>query len=438
MTKLKTVYKRKRQDGTGYVYLDPGKTIYKMAYRVKTKTGSRQVRRSTGMTTEADALKVLNDRTAKVTLNLHPDVTNGDVKIDEFYKLIERDYKKKLYRSLDDLETRWELHIQPFFGGMRATDITSQMLDQYEDQRLGEDAAPATISREFAALKRMYKLGCRLYSNIRPPIFPESSAPRKRTGFLEDDVYFEMVHSEPLWFRAIVCCGRSIGWRHDELLALRVRNLHFPTKRIRLEPGRAKNKEERYGIITAEMRELLKLCVEGKGPNDYVFTDGDPKKPAYMRETLYRAAIRAGMGNMYCLACKKELKVDPDWHEQLDPLDTSKQGPTCSRCDRVCYLKQQTFHGFRFHDLRRTAVRVLVSWLGLDRKVAAEIIGWKTPAMVDYYLKLDDRDLDRAERLLSAHQARVAAEYRESLAGEHSVNTPNDFADLAANGSKVQ
>ena len=59
-----------------------------------------------------------------------------------------RDYKINGLKSLDDAETRWRLHLAPFFSGMRAAQLTSSHLAKYVDQRQAENAADATIDRE--------------------------------------------------------------------------------------------------------------------------------------------------------------------------------------------------------------------------------------------------------------------------------------------------
>jgi len=66
-----------------------------------------------------------------------------------------RDYRINGRKSIDDVEARWKYHLKPFFGGMRALDVTSEQLARYVDKRQQEQAANATINRELAALKRI-------------------------------------------------------------------------------------------------------------------------------------------------------------------------------------------------------------------------------------------------------------------------------------------
>ena len=80
-------------------------------------------------------------------------------KVDELADMFVRDYRINGKKSIDDAEARWTRHLKPFFGGMRAVDVTSEQLGRYVDKRQQEQAANATINRELAALKRMFRLG---------------------------------------------------------------------------------------------------------------------------------------------------------------------------------------------------------------------------------------------------------------------------------------
>jgi site-specific recombinase XerD len=68
-----------------------------------------------------------------------------------------RDYRINGKKSLEDADARWKRHLKPFFGSMRAVDVTSEQLARYVDKRQREMAANATINRELAALKRMFR-----------------------------------------------------------------------------------------------------------------------------------------------------------------------------------------------------------------------------------------------------------------------------------------
>jgi integrase len=67
-----------------------------------------------------------------------------------------------------------------------------------------------------------------------------------RTGFLESkqhDILAAETGKIGLWLRVMFETGCTYGWRHEELLALRVREVNLVAGTIRLEPATTKNTE---------------------------------------------------------------------------------------------------------------------------------------------------------------------------------------------------
>ena len=69
-----------------------------------------------------------------------------------------------------------------------------------------------------------------------------------------------------LWFRALVECGRTHGWRIGEFLDLRVKQVNLLNRTIRLEPGTTKNRERREVTMTKAVYELLAAYVMYQPP----------------------------------------------------------------------------------------------------------------------------------------------------------------------------
>ena len=87
----------------------------------------------------------------------------------------------------DDTEARWKMHLKPFFGAMRAVDLSSGLIAGYVDVRQQGGAANATINRELAALKRMFGSPNKpLHRKYNHPSFPRLTENNARTGFLAD------------------------------------------------------------------------------------------------------------------------------------------------------------------------------------------------------------------------------------------------------------
>ncbi len=219
-------------------------------------------------------------RIAEVTTGAVTGLTPKKTRISELAEDFIRDYKINGKTSLGDAETRWRLHLEPFFGRLKASQVTSVLLNMYVDKRQQEGAANGTINRELAALKRMFNLG---HQATPPkifyvPHFPKLTENSARQGFLEDTQYQKLLEScLEIWFQAIVKVGATYGWRVGELVQLRVNQINLAHRTIRLHPGTTKNKEGREVKMTDSVYNLLELCVEGKESDDYVFTRPDGK-----------------------------------------------------------------------------------------------------------------------------------------------------------------
>jgi integrase len=240
---------------------------------------------------------------------------------------------------------------------MRAIDVSSEIIARYVDSRQRQQAKNATINRELAALKRMFHLGLKATPAkvLRIPAFPHLTENNVRKGFLEDGQYRKIVAYCPeLWFRAIVECGRTYGWRISELKNMQVGQVELAQKIIRLEPGTTKNGEGREVIMTNSVFTLLKACVSGKTAGDFVFTRPNGKRVKDFRKIWVKACDAAGVP------------------------------------------------GLLFHDLRRTAARNLRR-AGVPETVIMKIGGWRTRSVFERYAIVSRTDI--ADAMLKLQQS---------------------------------
>jgi integrase len=342
------------------------------------------VKEATGLTDYQAARQQLNRRQHEVAQGTYVGPKLEQVRVDELGELVLRDYRINRRKSQDDLRARWDLHLEPFFGHLRAMDVSSTLIDAYVDGRLGQDAAPATINREMSALKRMFRLGYYATPPLvtRLPRFPHLKENNVRKGFVEDGPCQRIVSHRPeLWFRALVECGRTYGWRESELLNLRVNQVDVHKKFVRLDVGSTKNDEGREVKMTAIVAGLLGALVEGKAANDHVFTRPDGKPVLSFKKTWRNACIAAGVPDLL------------------------------------------------FHDLRRTAARDLRR-AGNSEEIIMKIGGWKTPSVFKRYAIVSPADMEQAIGKLERERERVAAE------NDHDLD--HDSAISSADGSKTK
>jgi integrase len=277
-------------------------------------------------------------------------------RIADLLVLAERDYARKGYTTWRDSLSRWNVHLKATFGHIVAGELTTEHLSAYITDRQRAEASNATVNRELGLLRKMLRLGQRTEPPrvLTIPHFEKlaESAPRK--GFLSDVVYDKLARecsSEGLWLRGMLALSGAFAWRKGEVLNLRVGQLDFSCRSIRLNPGTTKNRDGRVVKMTIEVFEILSVCAAGKGPDEFVFTRENKRRVRDFRRAWEKACTRAGCPDLL------------------------------------------------FHDLRRTGARNLRR-LGVSEGVIMKIAGWRTRSVFDRYNIVDESDLaDAAHRL---------------------------------------
>lgn len=238
----------------------------------------------------------------------------------------------------------WELHLRPFFGCLRAAHVTSDLLNQYVEERRrelknGKSPSNATINRELATLRAALNLGRKatpqkVFQALRFPMLKES---KPRNSFLRDEEYGLLAREcarEGLWLRALLAVAYNYGWRRGELQNLEVRQIDLAGRTIHLDPGTTKNDEGRTVVITQEVLELLRASMRRKGPDEKVFTRADGSEIGDFRKAWQKACVRAGLGSITCRRCGEEMNK--------------------SKCEK-CKTRSGRYTGLILHDFRRTA-----------------------------------------------------------------------------------
>ena len=143
-----------RPRGTGSVYLQKGSAVW----WVKCHRNGKPYRESTHTTNEKKAQDFLKQRLGEIVTGNFCGPKTERVRIDELADDFLRDYRINGKKSLEDAEARWKLHIKPFFGDVRAIDVSSGLIARYVDKRNEQKAKNATINRET----------CRVEAHVSP------------------------------------------------------------------------------------------------------------------------------------------------------------------------------------------------------------------------------------------------------------------------------
>lgn len=323
-------------------------------------------RRRESYSTEAKAEKALRQKIVlKETGKL--DAAESRATIDKIADLYLADREGAAPKSHSWLTQVWELHLKPFFGGFQAARITTEKLIEYRNERIEAGASPTTVNKELSTLRAVFHHGLNDYTPpkiSRVPKFPSKlQEPPPRQGFLTDEQYDALQeHAHYPWLRALLAMAFTYGFRRAELVGrvqrnqpgMRVKQIDLQNRTIHLFAGETKNNEGRVVKMTQEVYDCLRACVDGKKPDDAVFTWGDGRPVKDFRGSWDKMIKAAGVPIL-------------------------------------------------LHDFRRSAARNLIR-SGVSRDIAKKITGHKTDSMFSRYNIVVEDDLAEASTKLEARR----------------------------------
>jgi integrase len=357
--------------GFGTIYRQRKSRFFWMQYFV----AGQRFRESTRCDRQKDAQQVLKNKLLDIQQSAPSEGHNAPATIAGLYAIIEADYEMNGRKSLPHLRILWKNHLEPFFAAIATTKLSSDQIVEYACRRRADGAANASINRELAALKRMYKLAVKSGRLKLVPYIAMLKERNVRKGFVRDGEYRTLVWemANVPWLRAMFELAYTYGWRKSELTTMRVSQVNIAEGTIELNPGETKNDEARGAQMTSGVRELLIQCIDGKTADDLVFTRANGKPVGNFRRTWAKVCRAAGVP------------------------------------------------GLLFHDLRRSGVRNMRRD-GISEKVAMGISGHKTRSVFERYNIVDPSDLREAAVKLEQGVERRA---RGEAVAEPIVSSPS-------------
>lgn len=328
-------------------------------------TGKRLYRNVTIHGNKNDAQKGLNAELLKRDLGQ----TGATVKVTvgELLDMLLNDYKINGKRY-EWAEQKVRLYLRPAFGKLRASKLSTPMLQSYVAKRLDGGAAVATVNRDLSLLRRAFNLGYKATPRLvaEVPNFPLIRENNVRKGFFEHEEYRRVRDALPPDLKPVLAFAYYTGARRGEILALRWDQVDLIEGTVRLNPGETKNDEPRLIPLAPELLQMMKIQRANRDQNfpasPWVFSrNGEPI-------TYFEASWRT--------ACREA---------GLWAGDEKTGKPT-----RL------------FHDLRRTGVRNLIR-AGVPERIAMTISGHKTRSVFDRYNVVSESDLKQAASRLSAY-----------------------------------
>jgi integrase len=339
------------------------------SYRIRYTTSNGKRQNETYKTlTEAE--RALAERLASVAKGAPVSATAQTVLFAELCADVITDYQVNGFSSVDDIETRFRLHLVPVFGHRRASDISTKEIKQYILDRRKEGTADGCINREMEAMRHTFNLAIREGRIFQKPFVPMAGEDKVRTGFFTREEVSRLASHLPTPLAEMVWFGFLTGWRLEEIKSLEWRNVDLKTGQIRIDVGEDKNRAGRVIPMSAQVRSLLESLKTPHTINPYVF-----RGVGEFRKTWKTACYKAGL-----------------------PCDIAPIQIRSKVQNRVKVLKAHR----TFHDLRRSFAREM-SNRGIREGAIMKFAGWKTRSVFDRYNIVSEADLHDAVEKMDDH-----------------------------------
>jgi len=336
-----------RDRGNGSIY-QRGRVWWIAYYQ-----GTTQIRESSKSPHRRDAIALLKRRMGELGIGTFVSPEVRKLRFEDVADLVRQDYELNEKRSISRLLGSLK-HLARTFAGVKAQEITTDRLQRYAVRRKAEGAANSTVAKEFAALRRGFRLALRARQVAYVPAFPTIRVHNARQGFFEPDQLEAVLAELPDYLRNLFRFAALTGWRaRDEVLPLTWDRVDFTAGVARLDIGTTKNDDGRtypFGAFPA-LAELLGA------------------------QRRYTDMVEAATG-----------QVVPWVFHRFGKQIRYYYNAWRAACARAGVADRTP------HDLRRTAVRALER-SGVSRSVAMKLTGHKTEAIYRRYAIVSEADL---------------------------------------------
>ena len=392
------VYRRKKRDPTTKNLVEVG------PYWIKYYSEGRPIHESTKTRDRDEAKRRLKEREGEVATGLYRGPKIDRIRFEDLAALVRQDYqlnKRKTMRRIGE----YLQHLTPFFGKMRAANITTERIKAYIVKRQGHRAANGTINRELGFLKRMFRLGFQHTPQMvaRVPHIPQLKEHNIRSGFFEHEDFLALRGALPDYAQVAVTLAYYSGMRMGEICSLQWRQINWTEGKLYLQAQDTKTNTPRVLYLTGDLYRVLhkwKSRCDQKWPACPWICHRGGIRLQSLKHSWRKACQAVGLGQLM----KEATKGRKVWQGKIP------------------------------HDFRRTAVRNMVR-AGVPEKIAMAISGHKTRSVFDRYNIVNERDLEQAARSLSAYFEKETVTLAVTLAelrGERSGAVNRKLVDSSA------
>lgn len=231
------------------------------------------------------ALKDIDVKIARERFDLGPP---EKIRFDDFaHKFLEWYEVQNSRKSYQDYRNLFRSTIIPYFSGMKLTDITVQMVEEYKVQR-SQQISPSTVNKELVALRHVFNkaiLWGYLSHNPAKEV-DKLRVKQKKFRFLTREEIDTFLNACPEHVKPIFLTAIHAGLRKSELFRLEWEDVDFERQCIVVsnkEDTHTKNYQNREIPMTAQLLNALKCLKEKvkhtKGPV-FIKQDGTPRTVA--------------------------------------------------------------------------------------------------------------------------------------------------------------
>jgi integrase len=170
---------------------------------------------------------------------------------------------KQSKKTLDRDHQRFEKHLLPYFGHCKPHDINSSMVDDYKVRRQRQFAANATINRELALLKSIFRFGLKKGKVFRVPsidLLPEDNV---RQRFIAEDEFQKILPLLSADVLPVVVIAYHTAMRLGEILGLCWKNVDLKRRLFLFETE--KTGKQRAVALHPEIVKLFQSIPRGFG-----------------------------------------------------------------------------------------------------------------------------------------------------------------------------
>lgn len=282
------------------------------------------------------------------------------------------------HKSKQFIKYSVDSNLRPAFGARLVNSIETADFEQYRADRIARDGVTnTTVNRDLSYLRAAFHLEAkRTPSRVgRVPYFPIVRENNARAGFVEYVDHHDILRALPPSLRALFVVAFHSGCRLGELLGMRWADVDWNNRIIRLP--KTKNGKQRnlpfWGGIEAALQ-YQKMYRDKHHPDaHHLFL--------WMSEDVsYNGMLRIRPGSPI-----RDFRAS--WHNAVTAAHA---------------VNPRIPEKLLFHDLRRSAVRVMVQDAGIPESQAMLISGHETQAMLSRYNIVSLKNIQDAGAKLDA------------------------------------